>query len=64
VKLTKTEKLARRVARYLKDIREMTPYGHLDGSKYFFIGFPPPAPFAENYHRKTKNRRKRNHGKR
>ena len=60
MKLTREQKLAKRFARFLGELNRMEPYGHQDGSKFFFKGYPAPAPFAQDYHRKTKNRRKRN----
>ena len=57
-KLTKDQKLVKRIQRYMRDINRMETYCTDDG-RFYYNGFPPPAPFAENYRRKTKNRRKR-----
>ena len=60
MKLTKQQKLTQRFAHYLRKLNRMEPYGTRDGIQFFFKGYPAPAPFAQDYHRKTKNRRKRN----
>jgi hypothetical protein len=58
MKLSQQQKLVKRIVRYMHEINRLEPYGW-NGDKCFYNGYPAPAPFAKDYHRKTKHRKRR-----